>query len=264
MKVSILCPVHRYGGLDMLFLGLENQTAPKFEWELILVDKLYKHRHHIVEDWAAKNDINAVHLPPTNTSEYHIHSSILNQCLKTATGDCCIVMGDYTYTEPNWIKRHYLHHLNGWCATAPQIIYGLPKLKENLKQCISTFTEPFDAQTLKILPQYEMDIKLQLQHVMVDHRVCYNRNESFPREKALEINGFDERYDFNVGPSNKEFYLRLIYEAKCKIANDPDNYIHRIMSYPIPPFTNFKSSEHDNSRTTEIYKETCKKYNVEE
>ncbi len=264
MKVSIFCPTHRYGGMDMLFLGLENQTFSKSDYELILVDKLYKHRHHLISDWAARNDINIIHLSPTNNSEYHVHSSILNQCLKAATGDCCIVMGDYTYTEPQWIERHYLHYLNGWCTTAPQVIYGLPKLKENLKQCISVFTEPFDIQTLKILPQYKMDVKLQLPHQMVDHRVCYNRNESFPRKKALEINGFDERYDNFVGPSNKEFYLRLIYDGKCKIVNDPNNYVHRIMSYPIPPFTNFKSSELDDSMMMKIYKELCKKYNAEE
>lgn len=264
MKVSILCPVHRYGGLDVLFYSLEHQTFPKNDYEFILIDRLYKYRHHIVEEWKNKNNINIIHKSPKNESEYHVLSSILNEGLKTATGDCCIVTGDYTYLEPTFIERHYAHHVNGWGCTAPQRIFGLPKLKTNLKQCYSTFNESFSLDTFSLLPEFIMDMKLQIPSVQIDHRFCYNRNESFPREKALKINGWDERFIKQPGPANIEFYLRLIQETKCKFRNDPSNVVKRIMSSSIPPHLKFLSTELDDTNTAGMYRELCKKYGVNE
>lgn len=264
MKVSVLIPIHRYGGLDMAFMGIENQTFPKDQFELILCDKLYNSRYHIVNDWAVNNNLNIIHFAPSKKTEYHSHSTILNECLNTASGDCCIVAGDYTWFDPVWIERHYFYHTNGWCCAAPQMIYGLPKLKENLKQCYSVFAEQFDLNTFRVLPTFILDPKLQIPQAQIDHRFWYNRNESFPREKGLAIGGWDEGYDNYVGPSNKEFALRLVGETKCRIVNDPINIVRRILSYSIPPFTKFDAVETDDSRNMDKYKELCKKYGLVE
>lgn len=264
MKVSILCPIHRYGGLDVLFSGFELQTFSKSDYELVLCDKLFKHRADIVEDWSTKNDINVIHFEPQNKSDYHVHSSILNECLKMATGECSIVIGDYTFFEPYWIDRHWQHHTHGVCCSAPQIIHGLPKLKENLKQCYSVFAEPFSLEMFKLLPVFQMDMKSQIPAQEIDHRFWYNRNESFPTILGRAIGGWDESYDNMVGPSNKEFGLRLKYEMGCRIVNDPYNWIRRIMSYPIPLFTAFQALEDDDKRNMTKYKELCKKYGASE
>lgn len=138
------------------------------------------------------------------------------------------------------------------------------KLKTNLKQCYSVFEEPFSPEMFKILPDSKMDLKLQLPAAIIGYKYWHNRNESFPRQKALDIGGWDEEYNNSVGPSNLEFGLRMQYEAKCRIANDPQNMIYRLLSYPIPPFTKFTTSELDDSKNMKRFKELCKKYNVEE
>lgn len=265
MKVSVLCPIHRYGGLDVTFFGLEHQAFPsKEDYELILCDKLYNLRKDIVKEWSEINGINVIHFRPSNRSEYHVHSSILNECLSKASGECCIVMGDYSCAEPYWLERHYKHYLHEVCCSAPQVIHGLPKLKDHLVQPYSVFAEPFSMDMFKLAPVFSMDMKSRLPAIEIDHTYWYNRNESFSREKAISIGGWDESYDNTVGPSNKEFGLRLKYEAGCKIVNDPFNWIRRIMSYPIPPFTTFNDPETDDSKNMKKYKELCKKYGAPE
>lgn len=251
--------------MDILEYGLERQTFPKTEFELILCDKLYKERKDLIYVWATDNDINVNHFQPKNMSNYHVHSSILNECLERATGKYIICIGDYSYFDPNFIDIHYQYNEAGYCLSAPQKIYALPKLSTCLEQPISVFVENFNPDIFKLLPQFLMDPKLQLPNgSLIDHRYCYNRNESFPTKAAKNINGWDESYNNRVGPSNKEFYLRLIHENKLQIACDGRASIYRILSYPIPPHTEFLAEEIDDSVNQSRYKQLCEKYNVGE
>lgn len=269
IKVSILLTQHRHGGQDVLTYGLERQTFDKNDWELILCDKLYNERKDFIEDWANKHDINLIHFEPKNQSEYHIHSSVLNECLEKAQGKYSIIIGDYSYVEPWWINAHYQYNEAGYCLSAPQRIYALPKLKDNITDPISIFLEPFHPNVLETLAQFSIDsVPVVDQKLLmpvgsiIDFRFWYNRNESFPTEKAKEIGGWDERYNGRVGESNLEFGLRMQYEAGCKIATDKRVTIHRILSYCIPPFTKFLCSELDSSINHERYIELCKKHGV--
>ena len=264
-KISIICTIHRYGGIDLMFAGLEHQTFPKEDYELILCDKLYDIRHETIKNWAQENNINVTHFKPKNQSNYHVHSSVLNECLEKVTGEYTIVIGDYTFMMPHWLEIHHTYNQAGYCLSGPQRIYGLPKLCVDLRQPISTFNENFNTDMFKLLPQFQMDPKLQLPNgSLIDHRYCYNRNESFPTAAAKKIGGWDESFDNRVGQSNLEFYLRLIHECNLQIASDGRAEIYRIMSYPIPPFTEFLAAETDATINTIKYNKLCKKYNVGE
>lgn len=269
MKVSIICPVHRWGGIDILEYGLERQTFPKEDFELLLCDKLYKERKDLIYIWAKDNDINVIHFSPKNRSEYHVHSSVLNECLERAMGEYTIVIGDYSYFDSNFIDIHYQYNRAGYTLSSPQRIYGLPKLSTSLEHPISIFRDEFTPEVLKILPQFrldngsELDPKIHLPNgTLIDFHYWYNRNESFPTEVAREIGGWDEAYNNRVGESNIEFGLRMQYEGKQTIVCDGRATIHRIMSYAIPPFTSFLSDETDGSINHERYKLLCEKYGV--
>lgn len=261
MKISILLCTHRWGGCDMIFAGLEHQTFDKNKYELVWSDKLYKERKDLVWVWAKENGINVIHFPPKNNSNYHVHSSVLNECLNKASGESCIVIGDYTYMLPHWMEIHYAYHQAGYCLSSPQRIYGLPKLSSNLEHPISVFYNDFDPDMFKLLPQFMLDPKIQLPNgTLIDFHYWYNRNESFKRLDALKIGGWDENYNNRAGQSNLEFGLRLQCEANCKIISDGRAEIHRIMSYPIPPFTEFLSEEMDINISR--YNKLCDKYGV--
>ncbi len=251
--------------MDVLQYGLERQTFPKEDFELILCDKLYKERKDLVWVWARDNDINLNHFQPKNMSNYHVHSSVLNECLEKVEGKYCIVIGDYTYVDPNFIDIHYQYNNAGYCLSAPQKIYALPKLSTCLEQPISIFNENFNPDIFKLLPQFTLDPKLQFSNgSLIDFHYWHNRNESFPTEVARNINGWDESYNNRVGPSNLEFGLRLQYEGKQKIACDGRATIYRILSYPIPPHTEFLAEEIDDSINQSRYKQLCEKYGIKE
>jgi len=264
MKISILCPIHRWGGIDILTYGLERQSFAKEDYELIICDKLYNYRKDYMKLWALENNINLIHFEPKNKSEYHVHSSVLNECLEKASGKYCIVIGDYSYLPTDWISIHHQYNDNyGLCVSAPQIIYSLPKLHDNLQRPISIFYEKFNFDTFKILPSYKLDPKLNMKiGSMVGGKYWYNRNESFPTDAAKLIGGWDERYDNAVGQSNLEFGLRLEYEVNCKIITDNRATIGRILSYPIGPFNKFISSELDNTRNTVYFNELLNKHGI--
>jgi len=263
MKISILLCTHRYGGCDMLFESFKKQTFLKSEFEIVWSDKLYNRRATIVKNWAQENKINVIHFEPQNQSDYHSHNSSLNQCLEKATGQYTIILSDYTYMNPYWIDIHYQYNEAGYCLSAPQIIYGLPKLKSNLEDPFSTFYEEFNTKMFTVLPQFRMDPKLDAPNgTLVDHRTCYSRNESFPTIYARKIGGWDESYNGRTGPANIEFYVRLIYENNLKFVSDGRAAIQRIMSYPIPPFVKFFDPEDVAIVSTNKYNLLCKKYGV--
>jgi len=265
LKISILCTIHRWGGMDVLQYGLERQTFDKNEYELILCDKLYKHRRGLMREWADENGINLIHFSPKNNSQYHVHSSVLNECLEKAQGKYSIVIGDYTYPEPHWIEIHHAYNEAGYCLSAPQKIFGLPKLSTYLEHPISVFYEPFTPEVFKIIPPFDLDPGHDLPNgTIINHLGWHNRNDSFPTEIGRQIGGYDESYNNRVGKSNLEFGLRLIHEGKQKIACDGRATIYRILSYAIPPHLEFLAPETDSSINDERYEILCKKYNIKE
>ena len=263
MKVSILLRIHRFGGMDMLLESLKCQTFPKEDYEVIICDKLYDYRNYSVRE--KFKDYNVIHFKPTTISDYYAQSAPLNDCLNRASGELSIVVGDYTYCESNWIERHWLYHLENYCVCAPQVIYGLPPLNNDLRYCWSIFNYEFNVDMFKTLPQFELDPKLNIPHnAIVQHYCWYNRNESFPTQWAKDIGGWDETYDQNTSFNNKEFALRLVKEKGAIIVNDKGNSIHRIMSFPIGPHYLFVNPEHDDSVNRKKYEELCAKYGVSE
>lgn len=263
MKVSILLRIHRYGGLDVLYDSLIHQTFPKNEYEVIICDKLYDYRKDLVKE--KFECFNVIHFKPSKISEYYAQSAPLNDCLKRANGELSIIIGDYTYCNPKWIERHWNYHQNGYCTCAPQEIYGLPPLKDNLRNCWSTFKEDFNPIMFKTLPTFVLDPKLNIPHnIIVNHNFWYNRNESFPTQWAKDIGGWNEEYDKSTAFENKEFALRLFMEKGAVIVNNRENVVYRIMSFPIGPHFLFLNPEYDDNINRKKYEELCKKYEVVE
>jgi len=263
MKVSILLRCHRFGGMDMLLESLKCQTFPKEDYEVIICDKLYKYRKNLV----AENfkDFNIVHFEQPTTDQYYAQSKPLNDCLERASGELSIILGDYSFCHSEWILRHWIYHMNNHCVCAPQRIYGLPPLKNDLKNYWSTFKNTFDIDIFKLLPVFNMDPKLSEScphNAIVNWHFWYNRNESFPTQWAKDIGGWDESYDKSTSFNNQEFALRLVKEKDAIVVNDIFNSIHRIMSFPIGPHYLFLNPEHDDSLNRKKYEDLCKKYGV--
>ena len=60
IKVSVVNGTKRAGSMDILKYNLMNQTLPKSDFELIIVDELYEKRHDVVEEYFKGSGINLV------------------------------------------------------------------------------------------------------------------------------------------------------------------------------------------------------------
>jgi hypothetical protein len=111
--ISVLVPQNRPGGLDVLFSGLANQTLPRSEFELVLIDDLRAFRGHLVVEHAREYDLNVQHVGPYQVPtlpcgmyEPGHYQRALNTGLAQAKGGTIVVLCDYTYLAPDCLERH--------------------------------------------------------------------------------------------------------------------------------------------------------------
>ena len=103
MKVSIVCPTHRPGYIDTLGQALKDQTLPKDEWELVLVDELYDMRKDLVPPLMPFNLKHIRQEPSPRTQGTRAQNLGLRHC----EGELVYFMCDYNYPHPRCLERHW-------------------------------------------------------------------------------------------------------------------------------------------------------------
>lgn len=107
--ISVIAHTNRVGGLDVLFEGLKHQTFKDFE--LVLVDSIYKYRKDIVAEKAKEYDFVVKHVEPL-----HNIFPVANYCILTNTGICAsegevvYLTGDYCYLHEETLARCHAFH----------------------------------------------------------------------------------------------------------------------------------------------------------
>lgn len=232
MRISVIVPIARLGGIDVLYDGLQRQTF-KGEWELILVDEWKNEREDVVWKMAQthKIPIPVAHIKPDRRGLAHA----LNLGVLRAKGELICPLNDYHWPPPNWLERHWrVYEQSGgkWTCNGFAYHHEPPELTSfprprYLKNHIlySIFEEPFCMEMLEKLPiiyeetlawmesfrwplgskrwigdAYPQNEKLSL----LEHQGLYTStgreyyntlNNSIPRELLLRLNGYDETYD---------------------------------------------------------------------
>ena len=108
MKISVIVPTFRLGGIDLLKWTLDQQSLPHSDFELVLVDGLYQWRKDAVARFFAGSDYGVVHVPPEPDSDGPIfprdcHPRYRNTGIKHASGDLCVLCCDYVMATPYWL-----------------------------------------------------------------------------------------------------------------------------------------------------------------
>ena len=94
-KISVIIPTFRIGGLDVLFYGLFNQTVNDFE--LVLVDGIYKYRKDLVLKKSKDYGFKTIHVEPfENPFPVCSFCRFANTGLVYANGDIVTFMTDFT------------------------------------------------------------------------------------------------------------------------------------------------------------------------
>lgn len=111
IEVSVVTPTYRPGGIDILLAGMRDQTLPKDQFEVILVDHRYEWRHDRVMALAREYGVNLIHVPEHRRDGiWAVTSSAYNTGFALARGRVIIMLVDWTYCPPGWIEAHVKNH----------------------------------------------------------------------------------------------------------------------------------------------------------
>lgn len=126
-KISVIVVTNRIGGLDVLFDSLENQIYKNFE--LILVDAIYKYRKDLIIEKAKQYNFTIKHVEPIdNTFPISNYCRSINTGLFASEGDLVYFTCDYSYLHQDTLLMHANFHENtpnNYMLTAPVNYYGI-------------------------------------------------------------------------------------------------------------------------------------------
>ncbi len=246
VKVTVTLGSARPGGVDVALRGLADQTFSDFE--IIFVDGRYHKRHERVLDLVKQLGIKQpfYHVPNHRYNGiWGTPCAGYNTGFMLAEGEIVIMLLDYAYTPPGWIENHLRFHERKSLVMAPHLYMDMPEVvtkdgtppmkftgslsggtaeerartryhisrqKENFDE-ISIFKSHFDSSwltTRKVFEYPNQDPKSVLPTGPVGYQYMHTKNDSFPLEAVLDIEGMDEHYDGGCGPGDTEFGYRFM------------------------------------------------------
>lgn len=273
MKVSVILPSYRIGGLDVSFAGLGNQTFK--DYEVIFVDALYERRKQLVEEHARKNNVPLKHIPPKkDTIPLHAPNNFENTGILASSGELIIMFGDYQYAPPDWIENHWQIHQNNpdlkMIVAGSLDIYDHPDLKPGInhiltpnayyafmeynfwpdindKVMISVFREPFNPEMLKTLRVKVPDAR-GINPCPAHYTWIILKNDSAPIEVFEKLNGLDESLDFGSGYQDTDFAYRAL-TLGYRLQFDPSNKVYQLNHRDIiPPLKRLWNSQQNEAK----------------
>ena len=225
VEVSVICNTWRIGGIDLTFEGLARQTFKDFE--VVLVDHRYEHRHKQVMEYAKELGLNVIHVPEHHRNgKWNVLTAGWNTGFMLSEGRVIIMLMDYAYMRPNWVEKHLSYHAPN---SDIKFVMGAheyrttPKIKIPFNE-LSIFENQFKPEImsgLKLFKPPHADPKLTLNTGSIGYTYTHMKNESFLREIVYDVNGCDENFDKGKGPSDNEFGYRFMLRG-CSILLDKE------------------------------------------
>ncbi len=237
--LSLLVPQNRIGGLDLLATSLRSQTFRDFE--LILLDAIAPYRrekHRADFDGLSVNWLDCS-FGETNLRTRYMRS--LNRGIEHARGETLVYLPDYAWLNPDCLATH--HEMQTKHRAPVMLDYNYAAIDkpvqlpyygqaEHPADDPEDFTKSVNATTARYVADLQAGrldrflwqlgptpnvASLPVTH---RHRPCSTReandwnwasfkNESFPTELLLDMNGHDERFDVSHCWQDQEFTQRL-------------------------------------------------------
>jgi hypothetical protein len=200
VKVSVICITKRVDNkLEWALECLNRQTFSHNEFEYIIVDGLWKTRPGKYLE-IAKNigaDFRIMHIPDKPTRWKGIRPAIANARntgLIFANGTWVIHHDDCCKFGTDWIEKHVKMLEEGYFCAGSWI--GCRGIDEN-GCCI-----PGDL-------GHEYRATVVKEPTVMNPGWFYCQNSSYPLEWALDVNGFDEWYDGEIGQEDISMGIRM-------------------------------------------------------
>lgn len=110
-QVTVVSYTGRPGGVDIFLAGMRDQTFPRDQFEVVLVDRRYERRHQEVMDLARAYGVRLIHVPEhRRDGRWAVTSSAINTGFALARGRVILLLVDWTYAPPGWIEAHLELH----------------------------------------------------------------------------------------------------------------------------------------------------------
>lgn len=200
-KLTILYMTYRPGGFDLLADSLKNQTYKNYE--LVVVND-FPDSSKVVKKYLLKNNLPVSFCGMSKKKRYlntpYGLCNAANTGLLHSTGDIVILVMDYTWLEPNALKRWnevFNEQGLGKLITGIGRMYGSPP--PEVINPISIWKPPFPEKF-----QFRGDAPLWKPTLF---EMFYS---GFPMRFFEEINGFDERGDY----WSANMYHSIVEQAK--------------------------------------------------
>lgn len=224
--------------LDVLVNGLLEQSFPRDDFEVIIVDSCYAERRPHMGVFPLPN--NFFHLELPDKYDYYDASYANNFGLRLATGELIVFLTDNIWPEKNFLARHWQIYTNfpGYSMTGYVDRYDLPPLRESLEweTCWRsvyqyTFNETYAAHFFQTNEPYYRERKGGARGAAVPSSPYFELpgdffyaglNESMPLAVLKEINGFNQDLDGGYGCADIELGMRANL-AGWKFLNYPES-----------------------------------------
>lgn len=282
VKVSVLCPMFRPGGVDITFSGLSRQTYKDFE--LIIIDRRYEKRHQAIMETANKYGVFTIHAPEhRRNGKWAVVASAWNTAFMLAQGEIALMLPDYTYAPPDWIEKHLRHHDGSpKVIISPYVFYELlpvvdklgnhvdilpPEMSASLPDHvteqppdtfdeISIFEQPFNPDWIENLRRWPDNTQCLRANPSTLQRLAVHihfRNESMPLWMILDMNGLDEHLDRGKTQIDLEFAYRIEHDG-CPVSLDNENVMPILNPRTLFPTTPYRGPGRWSYQTCEQYK----------
>jgi len=239
MKISVIIPTIRSGGIFEFELpALANQTMPKEDYEVILVDDYPTNRETEATQFAEETGLKLKWMrgkKPYWRSNQNI-ANARNTALCFAEGELVVFIDDYS-----WVNSEYLETV--WTIYNEKKQYSLIGPVSSIEYSEPPY--PKDLSTLKIRAEDRRLLNVPTafgiqgkvkEKVHLEHRrnsFCsgswfYTSNASAPLEKIIEVNGFWEIADLT---REEDILLGLALERfgwKFRFLKSPESTVYHM------------------------------------
>lgn len=195
MKISVCISTRRFGGLLRQVDFFKNQTFPKADFELVIIDGLYWEREQQVIEKAHNCGLNLIYEKPRKLRRKVSidHPSMRNDALVYANGELIVFFDDYEIPRQELLMEHWKMYQNGYCCQGRQMYIEA-----------TDFENATEYKILKSDPWHLGD-----QMKKLPPTTFYTHNCSAPMKEILKVNGFDERYNSGTGGEDYDLGARL-------------------------------------------------------
>ena len=100
-RLSVLTPTARYGGIDLSWLGLKNQTFKDFEW--VIIDEIPREKE--ILDYCQDDRVRWLKAPPKKKGKFWNLDQSVNYATKRCRGELLVNLQDYIWLPDDALEK---------------------------------------------------------------------------------------------------------------------------------------------------------------